>query len=136
MRTMHKSCRLRVAGCGLRVAGCGLHVAGCELRVSGCLILDTGHLLSAALLFKAKSNRKSSSRLSVDRLLFIGSQLSIIIQPLRNPDKPEKTNYNIKRSNKRSIPANRSGRWKSTILHGFRFCPRVHPGSRSPDQRH
>jgi hypothetical protein len=63
-------------------------------------MIDAARLLSAALIWKAASDKKSSNRLSVDRLLFIGSQLSIIIQPLRNPDKPEKTNYNIKRSNK------------------------------------
>ena len=63
-------------------------------------MIDAARLLSAALFWIAVSNWKSPNRLSVDRLFFIGSQLSIIIQPLRNPDKPEKTNYNIKRSNK------------------------------------
>ena len=109
---MHRKMGLRVARCGLYVASCGLWVARCMLRVVGCALrfsgcsmlvarcwlLDTRRLLSAALVLKALPAWERLNRFGVDRLLFIGSLISIlrvIIQAL-NPGEPEITNYNHK----------------------------------------
>ena len=104
---MNKRCALRVARCGLRVVICGLWVARCGLRGigysllaarcsvldarcwmldTGCSMLDTRQLLSAALIFKALPAWDCLNRLGVDRLLFIGSPISVLelgAQPIK-----------------------------------------------------
>ena len=69
---------------------------------TGYSMLDTRRLLSAALVFKAIPAWEYLNRFGVDRLLFIGSPISIfeVIDQALNPDKPEITNYNIQISNK------------------------------------